>query len=314
MALLAVLLSAAARVPADSSYPPSDLARIGSADRLLVIAPHPDDESLCCGGMIYQARAAGAQVAIVWLTSGDAFELDADWVERTWHAGAAGLRELGLRRMQEARAASVILGVPAQSQFFLGFPDRGLLPLILDRFYVRYTSPYTGWSTVGYPGTLDPGSPYEGQNLQRQLQKLLDRLQPTFVLAPSPLDAHPDHRAAGILVIRMLGERKQLAKVRYWIVHGGMYWPWPRGLHPDEPLSPPRGSLDMQWGSVPLTTEARDHKLAALAAHRTQEAFGLEPRFLKAFVRRNELFAREPLPRMLPAPSVSHSGAALSSH
>jgi LmbE family N-acetylglucosaminyl deacetylase len=312
--LLAGLVAAVFQASAASSYPPSDLARIGSADRLLIVAPHPDDESLCCGGLIYEARAARAQVVIVWLTSGDAFELDADWVERTWHAGAAGLRELGLRRMQEARAAAGVLGVPPESQVFLGFPDRGLLALILDRFYIGYTSPYTGWSAVGYPGTLQPGAPYEGQNLQAQLQGVLDRVQPTFVLAPSPLDAHPDHRAAGILVIRMLGERKQLERVRYWIVHGGLYWPSPRGLHPDDPLTPPRGSEDMQWESVPLTTQAREHKLMALDAHHTQQMFGLEPRFLKAFVRRNELFAREPLPRMLPAPSASQAGVPAASH
>ena len=35
------------------------------ADTVLVVAPHPDDESLCCGGLIHAARLAGAIVISV---------------------------------------------------------------------------------------------------------------------------------------------------------------------------------------------------------------------------------------------------------
>src|SRR6516165_5728513 len=97
---------------ASAPVPPSDLMQVTSADRLLVIAPHPDDESLCCAGAIQRALAAGARAGIVWLTSGDAFELDADLVEHKVHAGKEGLRELGVRRMQEAREAARVLDVP----------------------------------------------------------------------------------------------------------------------------------------------------------------------------------------------------------
>ncbi len=39
--------------------------------RLLVIAPHPDDEVLGCGGTIIKAVKNGLEVIIVYLTSGD---------------------------------------------------------------------------------------------------------------------------------------------------------------------------------------------------------------------------------------------------
>src|SRR5690242_7448135 len=42
-------------------------------DRLLIIAPHPDDEALAAGGVIQRAIARGARVRIVVLTDGDAF-------------------------------------------------------------------------------------------------------------------------------------------------------------------------------------------------------------------------------------------------
>jgi len=293
-AIAALLLLALAAGPV-YSYPLSDLAALGPTDRVLIVAPHPDDESLCCAGIVARARAAGAHVAIVWLTSGDAFELDADWVEHTLRPGQAGLRALGERRMQEARTAAQRLGVGSDDQYFLGFPDRGLLPLIVDHLYVPYTSPFTGLAAVSYPGTLEPGLDYDGDNLQQELRAVIERVEPTYVLAPSPLDAHPDHRAAGSLVMRIMGERKQLDRVRYWIVHGGSRWPAPRGLHAREPLSAPPRAAGMRWEGVPLDAEMRSTKLEALRAYRTQMV-GLERRFLLAFVRKNELFARSPLP------------------
>src|SRR5437773_3642913 len=44
--------------------------------RLLIVAPHPDDESLACAGAIQHCLAAGGQVWLVWLTSGGGFEWD----------------------------------------------------------------------------------------------------------------------------------------------------------------------------------------------------------------------------------------------
>ena len=303
---IALLVLFARAHGAAAPLPASDLMHLTGSDRLLVVSPHPDDESLCCAGVIQRALAAGARVGIVWLTSGDAFELDADLVEHKVHAGTEGLRELGVRRMQEAREAARVLHVPIDAQYFLGFPDRGLLPLMLDHFYVPYVSPHTGLSAVGYPGTFRPGASYEGRNLQRELEAVLDQLQPTYVLAPSPLDAHPDHRAAGDLAIRALGERHQLDRMRYWIVHGGTAWPFPRGLHPERSLSPPRRTGDMQWEAVTLDVDQRNVKLAALRCYDTQ-MFGLERRFLTSFVRSDEIYARRPLPSILATPEGSES-------
>src|SRR5262245_13597074 len=53
------------------------LRPIESTDTLLIVAPHPDDESLCCGGLIDSARRSGAAVAVVWITFGDGFRWSA---------------------------------------------------------------------------------------------------------------------------------------------------------------------------------------------------------------------------------------------
>lgn len=74
---------------------------------VLVMAPHPDDEALGCGGVIALLREAGRQVQIVWLTDGRASHPNS----REYPAG----KLVALRR-QEAVASAAALGV-AQLHF-----------------------------------------------------------------------------------------------------------------------------------------------------------------------------------------------------
>jgi LmbE family N-acetylglucosaminyl deacetylase len=298
LALLVAGAAGAAMVPAEFTR----------GDVVLVVAPHPDDETLCCAGVVQRARAAGARVAIVWLTSGDAFELDAILVEHRLRPGRTGLERLAHERMAEARAAAGLLGVPARDQFFLGYPDRGLHRLLADRYYQSYRSRYTGAESVPYEEALAPGAAYQGRNLERDLATVIERVQPTLVLAPTPLDAHPDHRAAGELVIRAMGARAQLPRVAWWIVHtshhlpGARRWPAPRGLHAELGLTPPRHAA-LDWQAWELSDGERRGKERAVHAHRTQMEV-MAP-FLLAFVRRNELYAGEPLPAEPEMPSLA---------
>ncbi len=84
----------------------------GLPRRLTVIAPHPDDETLGCGGLIVQKRAAGADIWIVFLTDG-----------RTSHAERMDVDQLIARRRQEGVAAAAVLGVREHRVVFLDFVD-----------------------------------------------------------------------------------------------------------------------------------------------------------------------------------------------
>lgn len=68
---------------------------------ILVVAPHPDDETLGCGGLIALAAAAGRSVTIAIMTDGAGS-----------HPGSASFPpdRLARRRLQEARDAAWILG------------------------------------------------------------------------------------------------------------------------------------------------------------------------------------------------------------
>lgn len=82
-------------------------------ERLLVLAPHPDDEALGCGGLVALHARAGRQVLVVVATDGTAADLSLD---------PAASRA---RRERETLLGLEQLGV-AQPARFLGLPDRQL--------------------------------------------------------------------------------------------------------------------------------------------------------------------------------------------
>jgi LmbE family N-acetylglucosaminyl deacetylase len=85
---------------------------------VLVLAPHPDDESLGCGGAIAAAREAGRAVHVLILTDGTGSHPSS----RTFPPDR--LRAL---RQSEARCAVVELGLPATQVAFIDAKD-GALP------------------------------------------------------------------------------------------------------------------------------------------------------------------------------------------
>lgn len=288
-ALALVLFMAA--LPA-APRPPTPLPLMAAptaVDRVLVIAPHPDDETLCCAGLLQQAARAGAAVAVVWITAGDSFEIDAIVTERTWHPQGAGLEKLGMRRIAEAHAAVDRLGVARAQQYMLGFPDRDIGALLRRPPLMPLRSRYTGVNAVPYADAMHPGSAYTGASLRSNLREVIEEFRPTIVLAAAPQDRHPDHSASGALALELVRASHPEIRLYYWIVHAGLKWPAPHGLHPTLALQPPACAAALPWQALPLDATQVQGKLAALREHHTQ--LRVMRRFLYSFVRANELYA-----------------------
>lgn len=296
LAALAIPAVAGARAPTTPPKltSPAAFIPITSATSLLVVSPHPDDESLCCAGVIQRVLKAGGHVSIVWFTSGDGSELDLLVVEKSLFVRPWKLRDLAERRMQESRTAAGILGVPQDRLYFLGYPDRGILPLITDNYVTPYHSKFTDARAVPYENALSPGHAYTGMNLEHDFESVLERTRPTLILAPSPRDAHPDHRATGLVAIRAVAHRNELAKMRYWIVHGGEFWPMPRGLVPDLEMTPPPLGHGLSQTPFKLEPAEEQRKRLAISAYHTQ--MNVMSSFLLSFVRTNELYSLNPIP------------------
>lgn len=272
--------------------------------RVLVFAPHPDDETLGVGGLIDRAQRRGAEVRVVFLTCGDGFPLCAAARYHRW-PGRAAMRRLAGDRRQEARRALLCLGLPPERAVFLGYPDRGLATMWLDRWTEArpYRSRFTGQASVPPGDCLRPGAPYCGLSVLTDIEAVLRRFRPDFVYYPDPMDDHPDHWA-GHCFVRLALERAAAAGgpspvARTYLIHRGR-WPLPLREQPDAPLLPPAPltDLDFSWEAVPLDPAAVAAKRAALAAYPSQQA--VSSGFLSAFVRANELLAHWPEARCSP--------------
>ncbi|HTX64328.1 MAG TPA: PIG-L family deacetylase [Opitutaceae bacterium] len=133
--------------------------------RYVVIAPHPDDETIGCGGLIAACRRLEAPVDVVFLTDGSASLPD--------HP-ALGPSQLAALRAREARAALAILGVEAARLHFMGWPDGRLAHLDLVA------------AAAGVAA----------------LASLLRQLQPDEIVLPWRRDGSSEHEAAFTLVRR----------------------------------------------------------------------------------------------------------------
>jgi len=161
-------------------------------NRLLLICPHPDDETIGAGLLLQEAIARGGEVRIVFLTDGERNPIPQFLLERHWPWRTIDRARWGLRRREEARAALRILGVPAGCAEFWGLPDQGVRKFVDS-------------AVVG-----------------RRLSQCISAFQPDVLVTPSIHDLHPDHRAAAVIARRALAGSGVAALHLVYRVHGSV--------------------------------------------------------------------------------------------
>ncbi|MHA1267714.1 MAG: PIG-L deacetylase family protein [Candidatus Helarchaeota archaeon] len=140
-------------------------------DRIIVFAPHPDDETLGCGGTIAKRISEGYEVLIIIITDGRHSFLKVLGIDT--NPTPEELKEI---RKEEVKKATRILGVPEQNLIFLDFVD-GMLEKNNDK-------------------------------AEEKITEILNKNRPVEVYYPYRKDGHPDHRATNQIVknsIRKLG-------------------------------------------------------------------------------------------------------------
>jgi LmbE family N-acetylglucosaminyl deacetylase len=138
-------------------------------NRTIVIAPHPDDESIAAGGLLQRALADGGEVRVIIVTDGENNPWPVRYLKKKVRVNEADRAEWGALRREESRRALATLGVPSTASIFLGYPDR-LLTTMARRGDVR---------------------------VRDAIAAAIEAFAPSLLVIPSAFDLHPDHRAIG---------------------------------------------------------------------------------------------------------------------
>lgn len=279
--LAGVLLLAAPAVVALASG-----VSLGQGDRLLVVAPHPDDETLGAGGLIQAARQANLPVQVVVVTNGDGSTPAAAKLTKALFVTATDRIKLGHARQAETLAAMAALGVARESVHFLGYPDKLLSELWEDYWKTPYYSTALRSERDLYQNARTPHAPFAGASVCEDLSGILEAFRPTVVVLPSALDLHPDHRATALFVQQALFDNPALhPRVYAYLVHRGA-WP-PAGPYLTVPEN--TWAARQEWLNLALEPEWEGRKAEAIRLYRSQMA--VSAAYLLAFAKRNELFA-----------------------
>jgi len=153
-------------------------------DHLIVVAAHPDDETLGAGGLIRRLHENGARVSLVLATDGEASHP---------HSTTHTPDELRLLRRTEVSDAVGILAPTADVTFF-GLPDGGLRENVAEL----------------------------ARSLDRILDERVVAPERILVVAPWSGDGHRDHRAAAE-VANAVAAHRGLRQLGYpiWLWHWG---------------------------------------------------------------------------------------------
>lgn len=288
-----------------------DLPNSDHIQRLLVIAPHCDDEVISSAGLVQGVLARGGQVRVAIVTNGDGSFTGTMAEFKRLYPSARDYVRAGMARQEESLRALQLLGLSEEDVVFLSYPDQGTLHLWRDYWGSDrpYRSPFTKLTKSPYQRTYDPQAVYSGESLLANLRALIQEFQPDTVVAPHPADIHRDHWACGAFAaLAVTMERHgQVPRLLLYLVHR-LDYPLPRGLIPFAPLLPPMRLLNgvSTWGKVTLPDEWVETKGRAVELYQSQ--LRLLGGFLRSFVRQNELFCQLSVgrvPRLAPGQKVT---------
>ena len=271
------------------------LLTLDHVQRMLVFAPHPDDESLGPGGLIQIALEKDIQVKVVVVTNGDGQREGPTIVDKETPLPKNYIK-FGEQRQEESLRALERLGVSPKNVIYLGYPDRGVGVMWNDDWTTQcpFIAPFTRVTVNPYPDTYNPHANYCGKDLLDSIKTIMDDFRPDLVVVSHPADQHPDHGGVSNFVrmaAAILEDQYPDYQPLIWgyLVHYNNF-PQPRGKKLDQILLPPEllASVEYAWGRVELSPEQVQTKLSAIEDYPSQDL--LLGGFLVSFARTNEMF------------------------
>ncbi len=253
--------------------------------KILLIAPHQDDEILAAGGLLQKCIKKGDHITILFATNGD-------------YRG----KKIAHKRYYESKDALGYLGIPEEAIFYLGYGDTGMnyshsfLRKMLfsedDRLLTSHVSSMTyhpsGRKTVH---AIKSGveSSLTKKTFLEDLEWFIEHHFPDIIIVSDSLDMHGDHSS----IIDLLQKTNIFYKIPLcltYIIHGGddLSWPQRNSITFACPPSIPLEKWEKRF-SIPLTMQEQICKHNAIALFTTQLKED-DNNFLLSFSKQEEFF------------------------
>jgi LmbE family N-acetylglucosaminyl deacetylase len=165
---------------------------LSKSDKVLIVAPHPDDESLGAGGLLQRLFAQKIPVRILFATNGENNAWAQRYWDKRWLIGPDERLQWAKRRREEALSAISALGGKRGCAKFMNLPDQGLTKVLME---------------------ADP-------ELSVLIAEEIEEWEPTMAIIPTMRDAHPDHSALAVafsLALDSVGH--SLMRVWEYLIH-----------------------------------------------------------------------------------------------
>lgn len=237
--------------------------KISPEDRILVVAPHPDDAELAAFGLYTDTQAA-----IVTLTAGDA--------SNHFHGrnGSIKLTRAQCARLRVTDSIEVPqwAGLPRARVVNLCYPDsylNSMRAMPMKDFSVNGAAPldFSGLRQLNSPGLLREGAMCSWDSLVKDVAHVIDQVKPTIIVTPDPWnDPHPDHLAATVVVCDAL-RSLQRTEGRLFLTNVHSRW---SELYP---LGPAGAGVSLPYRNQNTGPESNGFYSHALAAERQMEKY-----------------------------------------
>ncbi|HEX3048920.1 MAG TPA: PIG-L family deacetylase [Bacillota bacterium] len=203
--------------------------------RVLVISPHQDDEIIGCAGIIKRFVDRGADIRIMYTTSGD-------------------MENKQKERIKESISALKLLGLPKEKIIYLGYGDWRLLGMYFSK------DPDAPWpsehhkQTISFPdlglysyhfAKYKSEAAYTRRNILDDLYNVLLDFQPDEIFMPAQMEGHQDHSGSAYLTIEAIKKIQQSnfyqpITYEYMLYSGDLasgLWLPPLQCNPAEPVT-----------------------------------------------------------------------------
>jgi len=237
------------------------------SQRMLVVAPHPDDAEIAAFGLYAHRNAT-----IVTVTTGNAGPPSFDAV---FDDVPAGYAFKGRIRLIDSITVPWLGGIPPDRAFNMGYFDARLAEMH-ERPTAVVPERYGPNTDLGVYlrhniGSLLPKERREStwSNLVDDLVRVLTKVEPAVIVAPHPqLDTHPDHRFTTVALARAMARWRRPATLLLYTNHADLNR-YPYGPAGTAVSLPPPVAQDVRLDrlySHPVSPDLQRLKLFALEA------------------------------------------------